>query len=114
FTSPAFTLLLVQSMRFSSTTLCLHRILHSFPTRTLFRSAGLAARLAVNTALKADTSALVAVGSSPSALSRPQALYQALTSEKQRSEEHTSELQSHLNLVCRLLLEKKNRVLVYK
>src|SRR5690242_21526281 len=26
-----------------------------------------------------------------------------------RSEEHTSELQSHVNLVCRLLLEKKNR-----
>src|SRR5207237_9059605 len=26
---------------------------------------------------------------------------------KIRSEEHTSELQSHLNLVCRLLLEKK-------
>src|SRR5260370_9858957 len=26
---------------------------------------------------------------------------------KRRSEEHTSELQSHLNLVCRLLLEKK-------
>src|SRR4029077_21291115 len=26
---------------------------------------------------------------------------------KQRSEEHTSELQSHLNIVCRLLLEKK-------
>src|SRR5690242_21280135 len=25
-----------------------------------------------------------------------------------RSEEHTSELQSHVNLVCRLLLEKKN------
>src|SRR5260370_14401217 len=28
---------------------------------------------------------------------------------KSRSEEHTSELQSHLNLVCRLLLEKKKR-----
>src|SRR5690242_20841357 len=28
-----------------------------------------------------------------------------------RSEEHTSELQSHVNLVCRLLLEKKNRPL---
>src|SRR5260370_3803034 len=28
-------------------------------------------------------------------------------SSKNRSEEHTSELQSHLNLVCRLLLEKK-------
>src|SRR5260370_8378829 len=31
-----------------------------------------------------------------------------------RSEEHTSELQSHLNLVCRLLLEKKkNKYLCY-
>src|SRR5260370_28594150 len=29
------------------------------------------------------------------------------TSPSTRSEEHTSELQSHLNLVCRLLLEKK-------
>src|SRR5260370_32173718 len=28
---------------------------------------------------------------------------------KGRSEEHTSELQSHLNLVCRLLLEKKKK-----
>src|SRR5207237_8275756 len=27
-----------------------------------------------------------------------------------RSEEHTSELQSHLNLVCRLLLEKKKTI----
>src|SRR4051812_49447072 len=26
---------------------------------------------------------------------------------RERSEEHTSELQSHVNLVCRLLLEKK-------
>src|SRR5438046_9408766 len=30
----------------------------------------------------------------------------------QRSEEHTSELQSLTNLVCRLLLEKKNNVVV--
>src|SRR5438477_1861608 len=29
---------------------------------------------------------------------------------RERSEEHTSELQSHVNLVCRLLLEKKNEV----
>src|SRR4029434_9383066 len=28
---------------------------------------------------------------------------------KKRSEEHTSELQSHLNFVCRLLLEKKKK-----
>src|ERR1041385_3412969 len=30
---------------------------------------------------------------------------------RDRSEEHTSELQSRLHLVCRLLLEKKNRTL---
>src|SRR5260370_20145869 len=30
-------------------------------------------------------------------------------SSETRSEEHTSELQSHLNLVCRLLLEKKKK-----
>src|SRR5436190_17349517 len=29
-----------------------------------------------------------------------------------RSEEHTSELQSHSDLVCRLLLEKKNKMLL--
>src|SRR6266571_3429540 len=30
--------------------------------------------------------------------------------DEERSEEHTSELQSHVNLVCRLLLEKKKKV----
>src|SRR5256885_5478640 len=33
----------------------------------------------------------------------------SITSSNPRSEEHTSELQSPCNLVCRLLLEKKNR-----
>src|SRR5690242_21573996 len=28
-----------------------------------------------------------------------------------RSEEHTSELQSHVNLVCRVLLEKKKKII---
>src|SRR5690242_21561512 len=32
-----------------------------------------------------------------------------LASTLSRSEEHTSELQSHVNLVCRLLLEKKKK-----
>src|SRR5436309_9386693 len=32
----------------------------------------------------------------------------SLTRPQRRSEEHTSELQSRENLVCRLLLEKKN------
>src|SRR5690242_21187873 len=31
-----------------------------------------------------------------------------------RSEEHTSELQSHVNLVCRLLLEKKKNTKINK
>src|SRR5690242_20928192 len=31
-----------------------------------------------------------------------------------RSEEHTSELQSHVNLVCRLLLEKKKKKKTHK
>src|SRR2546422_4358788 len=34
---------------------------------------------------------------------------QALGDQLHRSEEHTSELQSRLHLVCRLLLEKKKR-----
>src|SRR5260370_15153263 len=41
----------------------------------------------------------------------PQAHWSALApTGALRSEEHTSELQSHLNLVCRLLLEKKNTI----
>src|SRR4030066_2139613 len=38
------------------------------------------------------------------AANRPRALRPAIA----RSEEHTSELQSHLNIVCRLLLDKTN------
>src|SRR5260370_14083976 len=36
-------------------------------------------------------------------------LTKRLSGSSDRSEEHTSELQSHLNLVCRLLLEKKKK-----
>src|SRR5207248_10425135 len=38
----------------------------------------------------------------------PRALSRARCSRRNRSEEHTSELQSPYDLVCRLLLEKKN------
>ena len=34
--------------------------------------------------------------------------HQVMMEHQERSEEHTSELQSHSDLVCRLLLEKKN------
>src|SRR2546426_1863268 len=37
---------------------------------------------------------------------------QLLRRTKQRSEEHTSELQSPCNLVCRLLLEKKKNIIM--
>src|SRR2546430_7597785 len=37
-------------------------------------------------------------------------LEQLMNPAQERSEEHTSELQSQSNLVCRLLLEKKKRV----
>src|SRR2546422_6011417 len=36
-----------------------------------------------------------------------------VASDRGRSEEHTSELQSRLHLVCRLLLEKKKKKQVY-
>src|SRR5260370_38724757 len=36
--------------------------------------------------------------------------YRLFLDRRHRSEEHTSELQSHLNIVCRLLLEKKNMI----
>src|SRR5260370_25943123 len=40
---------------------------------------------------------------------RPSAVSSSSVLAVGRSEEHTSELQSHLNLVCRLLLEKKKK-----
>src|SRR5260221_6843027 len=55
-----------------------------FPYTTLFRSPQSSARVC-----------------RPRARRRPHTLHQG------RSEEHTSELQSHSDLVCRLLLEKK-------
>src|SRR5260370_5418295 len=43
---------------------------------------------------------------------RFEARIDTLHGQQRRSEEHTSELQSHLNLVCRLLLEKKKRTTI--
>src|SRR5437588_3042585 len=40
---------------------------------------------------------------------RARAYLRKYLAEKGRSEEHTSELQSHSDLVCRLLLEKKKK-----
>src|SRR5438034_2312869 len=40
---------------------------------------------------------------------RPSRSASSISLVKKRSEEHTSELQSHSDLVCRLLLEKKKK-----
>src|SRR5688500_19660796 len=66
-----------------------YRDLHSFPTR---RSSDLL--------VSGDTNALSDIFIHD--------LQTGITSRASRSEEHTSELQSPCNLVCRLLLEKKN------
>src|SRR2546430_12968641 len=68
-----------------------------FPYTTLFRSAGPAAR--------ADRRAPCA-GPCRRAARRPP---RSMARGPGRSEEHTSELQSQSNLVCRLLLEKKKK-----
>src|SRR5438477_3645187 len=70
-----------------------------FPYTTLFRSRGRGRRrggrvLHVDRNLRSAAQALGV---------------ERLRLEGVRSEEHTSELQSHVNLVCRLLLEKKKK-----
>src|SRR5438132_6584813 len=40
---------------------------------------------------------------------RPRMKFSSTSEASSRSEEHTSELQSHSDLVCRLLLEKKKK-----
>src|SRR2546430_12054589 len=70
-----------------------------FPYTTLFRSRPFDDQ---------DTS-LVSVFAAANALIRRPAGARAAGSGTVRSEEHTSELQSQSNLVCRLLLEKKKK-----
>src|SRR5690242_21088739 len=78
-----------------------------FPYTTLFRSINGVAVLGCPAHLDAVVEEFtthgvrtdrVVVAGAPEMLCNP---------EMERSEEHTSELQSHVNLVCRLLLEKK-------
>src|SRR5260370_20224215 len=81
-----------------------------FPYTTLFRSPGqvvILARTNVKRRLTAVDKSSSRVGISSSTGSGSEA------GQKSRSEEHTSELQSHLNLVCRLLLEKKKKKSVW-
>src|SRR5260221_8591990 len=69
-----------------------------FPYTTLFRSVGVALELEKDSGQSAQKE--IANYYCELALSET-------THSRPRSEEHTSELQSHSDLVCRLLLEKK-------
>src|SRR5256885_3132561 len=74
-----------------------------FPYTTLFRSRG----ICTLRWLSSGWPPRVAIGATPRRRSNG-----AATSCHGRSEEHTSELQSPCNLVCRLLLEKKKKQLI--
>src|SRR2546430_8689303 len=87
-----------------------------FPYTTLFRSAADAIRLVADVGLHPDfpASELERVRQTylrglAVARSRPQTIADVVLD--RRSEEHTSELQSQSNLVCRLLLEKKKQTI---
>src|SRR5256885_6882526 len=78
-----------------------------FPYTTLFRS-----RVRVAASVVAERLCIVVNNSSPQLPRdlKPADYGHGLTNVDLRSEEHTSELQSPCNLVCRLLLEKKKRM----
>src|SRR2546422_6838227 len=81
-----------------------------FPYTTLFRSSGDRARApaaGANHPRRAERSARAACGWRGAAGAGPPSGRDACA--HVRSEEHTSELQSRLHLVCRLLLEKKKK-----
>src|SRR2546430_11169306 len=77
-----------------------------FPYTTLFRSLGLSVVQRLLVVRRGGDDVPATRPRSPRSRSRP----------PHRSEEHTSELQSQSNLVCRLLLEKKkkNRFKLYR
>src|SRR5688500_19590070 len=77
-----------------------------FPYTTLFRSSSGDARSQTVIAARRSSANVSGDATSPPPVARTIGL-------PSRSEEHTSELRSPCNLVCRLLLEKKNRLSIY-
>src|SRR5688572_32680386 len=71
-----------------------------FPYTTLFRSHGARVIDSTPPAIARSSSPARMAAAADAVAVRPEA-------QSRRSEEHTSELQSQSNLVCRLLLEKK-------
>src|SRR5690242_21417387 len=87
-----------------------------FPYTTLFRSIRLRSVMAVgysaspveDRCLRTPSSTRVSISGAGTRVMLPASSFRCCRIA--RSEEHTSELQSHVNLVCRLLLEKKKEV----
>src|SRR2546427_1431210 len=86
-----------------------------FPYTTLFRSVRIAKRrvllrIAVGVQLELPRGLVVAPDGGVESAEEPVQVRRGLElGVENRSEEHTSELQSQSNLVCRLLLEKKKK-----
>src|SRR5690242_20854617 len=87
------------------------RVLHSFPTR---RSSDLhrvgADELGARCGLRSGAQGGGQVAPAGGAARKAHLFAAQEAAREPRSEEHTSELQSHVNLVCRLLLEKINAI----
>src|SRR5690606_41984715 len=88
-----------------------------FPYTTLFRSVGLATEGVEPLVARIDqqlANRLVHLGKVQARLLDAgfagQQVFRGADAQRMRSEEHTSELQSRENLVCRLLLEKKKKI----
>src|SRR2546430_10338170 len=91
-----------------------------FPYTTLFRSVLIGANFRFGHRGAGDTRVLRELGAQLRfavevipAVTLRHAVVSSSEIRRLRSEEHTSELQSQSNLVCRLLLAKKNRVRSY-
>src|SRR5260370_14531880 len=79
-----------------------------FPYTTLFRSAKAVSAMAAGRVTGCHS--ICPSSASPRFIAPALQVVGAGAGAGARSEEHTSELQSHLNLVCRLLLEKKKKI----
>src|SRR5699024_12704686 len=84
---------------------------HPFPTRrSSDLSTGRAVPLRITDEAQSQVASILAAEENPDSLGLRIAVNGINGVEYARSEEHTSELQSRFDLVCRLLLEKKNAV----
>src|SRR5688572_31249000 len=80
-----------------------------FPYTTLFRSVPSSTRIAGSGETTHSSLRTATCSDQPSNLPASDRWQEMWRSRRVRSEEHTSELQSQSNLVCRLLLEKKKQ-----